>query len=755
MWQALHLSRRLRPEQASRSTDLVRDTARHVIAAVAGMYVASLLAAELYQKGRAGGDLWLVLPLLAITCALAWKLTASRFLLSHLVWQAGLAAAVVLGVLLTQTPEVALGLALLPLMATVALGWPAGLLSEAFVVAVVLGLSRSPASPALSPPLALATVLGGAVAGILGWASAYSLLAVAQESISHCERFVDETEEARTQRLELKQVQEDLIHANQELARLSDRLRAMYRVAEEARRAKEEFVSNVSHELRTPLNMIIGFSEMIPKLTQVYGAKLPAALLSDIAAIRRNSRHLAKMVDDVLDLSQVEAGKMALSKEWTSLRDTVDEAVLAVHALFESKGLDLETDIDPDVPDVFCDSTRIRQVILNLLSNAGRYTARGGVTVRSWSQDGEVIVSVTDSGPGIPRQAQERIFEPFHQLGSSPSRGHKGSGLGLSISRRFVEMHGGKMWLESQVGTGTTFYFSLPLETRAPVALVGASDFARWFSPYSQTEYQLRTRPFKAPAPTVVPRLVLLEEGKSLRRLFERYLDGTELHSARTLKEAIDELERSPAQALLVNTSPDDGAFPLLGQLTALPHGTPAILCWVPGEDDAARQLGVVRYLVKPVRDGAMLAALEGLGDGIESVLIVDDEQEALQLFARMLSLAPGEYRILQAKNGQRALDLLRRRQPDVMLLDMVMPGMDGFQVLQEKSLDPGIRDIPVIVVSGRDPIGAPIVSDTLTVARGGGMTVWELLACVQAISGILTPSSQPAGRARPEEPAG
>lgn len=311
------------------------------------------------------------------------------------------------------------------------------------------------------------------------------------------------------------------------------------------------------------------------------------------------------------------------------------------------------------------------------------------------------------------------------------------------------------MWLESQVGTGTTFYFSLPLETRAPVALVGASDFARWFSPYSQTEYQLRTRPFKAPAPTVVPRLVLLEEGKSLRRLFERYLDGTELHSARTLKEAIDELERSPAQALLVNTSPVDGAFPLLGQLTALPHGTPAILCWVPGEDDAARQLGVVRYLVKPVRDGAMLAALEGLGDGIESVLIVDDEQEALQLFARMLSLAPGEYRILQAKNGQRALDLLRRRQPDVMLLDMVMPGMDGFQVLQEKSLDPGIRDIPVIVVSGRDPIGAPIVSDTLTVARGGGMTVWELLACVQAISGILTPSSQPAGRARPEEPAG
>jgi len=252
------------------------------------------------------------------------------------------------------------------------------------------------------------------------------------------------------------------------------------------RRAKEEFVANVSHELRTPLNMIIGFSEMIPELAHVYGVALPPALLSDIAAIRRNSQHLARLVDDVLDLSQVDAGRMALRKEWTSLREIVDEAILAVRALFESKGLSVETQIPSDLPEAFCDSTRIRQVMLNLLSNAGRYVKRGGVQVRVRQEQNELMVTVTDTGPGIAPADQQRLFQPFQQLESSLRHRSGGSGLGLTISKRFVEMHGGKMWLESQVGVGTTFGFSLPVQTPTVPAL--AEDGAlRWFSPYEST----------------------------------------------------------------------------------------------------------------------------------------------------------------------------------------------------------------------------------------------------------------------------
>jgi CheY-like chemotaxis protein len=458
----------------------------------------------------------------------------------------------------------------------------------------------------------------------------------------------------------------------------------------------------------------------------------------------------------VLDLSQIEVGRMALIKDWTTLQEIVDEAALAVGALYESKGLYLEAECPPDLPEIFCDSTRVRQVVLNLLSNAGRFAEQGGVRIEARCEGGNVVISVTDTGPGITLKDQEKLFEPFHQVDGSIRRRHGGSGLGLSISKRFVEMHGGKMWLESEVDVGTTFHFSLPLDTSPPAARASAGA-KRWFSPYGEYEYKVRIRRSKAPAPTVIPRFVLLEEGETLQRLFSRYLDDTEIVSVRDVEQATRELSRTPAQALLVNASPfaeatDQFSFSK-DQLVDLPYGIPAVMCWVPGLDEAARQLGVVRYLVKPVTHEMLLSTLEELGAGVKSVLLVDDAPEVLQLFARMLSSAERSYRILQATSGQRALNLLRERQPDVMLLDLIMPGMDGFQVLQEKSRDASIRDIPVIVISATDPTGEPIVSDTLTVTRGGGLSMRDLLACIQAVSEVLSPSAQADGRGLPAEP--
>jgi CheY-like chemotaxis protein len=239
-----------------------------------------------------------------------------------------------------------------------------------------------------------------------------------------------------------------------------------------------------------------------------------------------------------------------------------------------------------------------------------------------------------------------------------------------------------------------------------------------------------------------------------LQQLLSRYADNIEIASFQDVDEAIRELSRSPAQALVVNTSPFEEMPAPVDQLTNLPYGTPAMTCWVPGEDEAARQLGVVRYLVKPVTREMLLSTLEHLGEGMKSVLLVDDQPEVLQFFARILSSAEHSYDILLAKNGRRALSLLRERRPDVMLLDLIMPGMSGFQVLQEKDRDPLIRYIPVVVISARDPSGEPVASDTLTVTRGGGLSVRDLLACIQAVSEILSPSIQPDGLGRPEKPA-
>jgi CheY-like chemotaxis protein len=251
----------------------------------------------------------------------------------------------------------------------------------------------------------------------------------------------------------------------------------------------------------------------------------------------------------------------------------------------------------------------------------------------------------------------------------------------------------------------------------------------------------------------VVPRCVLLEEGETLQRLFARYLDGVEAVAVHSIEEAIAVLNRAPAQVLVVNGLPFERMPIPAESLAKLPYGTPAVTCWVPGEDEAAKRLGVVRYLVKPVTRDMLLSALGDLGDKVQSVLVADDEPEVLQLFTRMLSSAPRKYDIMWAKNGQRALTLLRQRRPDVLLLDLMMPGMDGFQVLQEKSRDPSLRGIPVIVISARDATGELLVSDTLTVTRSGGFSVREFLACIQAVSDILSPLARSADRGHPENP--
>ncbi len=542
----------------------------------------------------------------------------------------------------------------------------------------------------------------------------------------------DRLQQTRDERLELKQAQQDLLQANVELARLSERLQQMCHVADEARLAKEQFVANVSHELRTPLNMIIGFSEIISQTPETYRVALPPSLLADVDAIRRNARHLANLVDDVLDMSQVEAGRMSLSREWVSLGEVVGEAVAAVRPLVEGKGLAIDVDVAADLPEVFCDRTRIRQVLLNLVSNAARFTEEGGISIAATAEDGRVAVAVTDTGPGIAPADHERIFEPFRQVDGTIRRGFGGTGLGLSISRRFVEMHDGRMWVESALGRGSTFHFTLPVREAAPPA----ESVLRWLSLHHQ-EFG-RTRPSRAPMEKPRPRLVVLEEGHGLQRLLARYLDDCDIVPVRRLEEALTDLRDTPAQALIVNgaSAPHEAANPE-GPLSHLPFGTPTIACWVPGEEEAARRLGVVHYLLKPVTREALVSAMDSLPQPVRTVLVVDDQPDVVQLLGRMLASLERGYHVLRASSGAWALDLLRERRPDVMLLDLMMEGMDGRSVLERKSADPELREIPVIAVSAVDPTHGPPAGHALTLFRSGGLTSQDLLSGVRLWSGL------------------
>jgi len=534
-----------------------------------------------------------------------------------------------------------------------------------------------------------------------------------------------ELDAARDAQADLKQAVKDLAEANLQTARLNQLLGTARRAAEEAERAKAEFVANVSHELRTPLNMVIGFAELIMRAPKTYG-RVSTALRADLAVIHRNSQHLAALIDDVLDLSQIEAGRMALTKERVVLDEIIAAATEAIRPLYQTKGLYLHTEAPAGLI-VACDRTRIREVLLNLLSNAGRFTEQGGVTVQARVAEGEVVISVADTGPGIAPEDQARLFQPFQQADGSIRRRFGGSGLGLSISKHFVELHDGRMWLASEVGSGATIFFTLPLEPAA----AGGGAYERWLNP--DWEYRQRTRKWLAPKPVVRSRVVVVERGTLLQRLLRRYGGEMELVAVGSLAEAGAELARGPVTALLVHDLDVGGAVERIRAADLLPIGTPALVCALPQQEAAAHAIGADDYLVKPVSGEALLAALDRFGVDRGTILIVDDEQDAIQLFWRILAASGRGYRVLTAANGAQALAILGSDRPDAILLDLTMPGMDGFQLLAQRSAA-AWRDVPVLIMSARDPAGHPIVASAVALTRGGGLTVPQLLSAIEAL---------------------
>jgi CheY-like chemotaxis protein/nitrogen-specific signal transduction histidine kinase len=537
--------------------------------------------------------------------------------------------------------------------------------------------------------------------------------------------------------MQAEQTTKDLAEANQQLKRLNALAQGLRRAAENAETTKAQFVANVSHELRTPLNMIIGFSELMLEAPQTYGNGLPPSLLADLTVIRRNAQHLSNLVDDVLDLSQVDSGKIALAKEHVHMGEMLDVAAASVRPLFESKGLYLKIEAEGDLPLVFCDRTRITEVLLNLLSNAGRFTEEGGVKVHAWQEDPYIQGEVTDSGPGIAAQDMERLFRPFQQADSSIRRRSGGTGLGLAISKRFIELHGGRIWAESEFGTGTTFHFQLPVTPPPPVD----GDFSRWLTP--QWEYKVRTHLPRMPENDDLPRFIVWERGDVLFHLLTRHMEGAELMASTSIDSAMEEMARTPVQALLINHDSVSEGLKMVNDNLELPKGTAAIICSIPGPQQTSDTLGVSDFLVKPFTRETLLRALDHLNLPAGTVMIVDDEADSRHLFGRMLTSSGRHYRTLFARDGQEALNILAEQKPDVILLDLIMPNLDGFHFIEVSQQDDLLKEIPIIVISAQDPTGQPIVSNSLAVTCSGGLSAHQLLKSIQLLSRTLSSVSR------------
>lgn len=691
-----------------------------------------------------------VTPLiLSLSCLLAAGLLLLLQRLNYLAaaWAAVLISfAILWSFLALLSLEIVASLFFLPCaLAVLAISRRAGL---ATAIGISLFLLWCP--PAFLPLQAVARygiiLASWAVVGLF-WLTLNPLLSTVQWAWSGYQHSLALLEESRATQVQLSQALEDLSGMNTQLTHLNRLAQNLRQVAEEERALKQQFVANVSHELRTPLNMIIGFSEMMAEARRNYGVTLPPAMQADLAVVLRNSQHLSSLVDDILDLSQIEAGEMALTRERSSLEDIIQAAMEAVRPLFESKNLSLKLELaEQPLPLVLCDRVRIREVVLNLLSNAGRFTEKGGVTIRVQTLEKQVRVGVQDTGPGISPADQERLFQPFHQVEASIQRRRGGTGLGLSISKRFVELHAGRMWVESNLGAGTTFFFSLPVEPDLPLE-AGALRWIDRYGAYTERARPLAIRPSAAP-----PRIVVYEKGELLGRILRRYLEPVDIASWDSLNAALVDLEQNPAQALLINTEHVNETLHELEKHPRFHSGLPVLVCSMPDAAVFQRDARVAGHLVKPVLKDTLLAALDNLGSPVQTILLVDDEPDILQLFRRILLSAGKGYQVLRAENGKQALEIIAQKRPDVIFLDLAMPEMDGAQFLAARDQDAALLEIPVILISARDPNaelsvtgqGSPVETEALAITLKGGLSVQQLLEYVRFTSNLLARADLP-----------
>ncbi len=502
------------------------------------------------------------------------------------------------------------------------------------------------------------------------------------------------------------------------------------RQAEEAQRMKERFAANVSHELRTPLNLILGFSEVMYLSPEVYGdMQWPLALRQDVYQIYRNSRHLQDMINDVLDLSRFEMVGFTLDKEPTPLEPFLRDTLEIVQDLFRERPIRLELAIESELPALEIDRTRIRQVLLNLLNNAARFTEQGTVRVEAKRAGGEVQISVSDTGAGIPEEELSRIFEEFYQVDRSLSRKHEGAGLGLAICKRFVSAHDGRIWVESEVGKGSTFTFTLPIpEQYVPVSRLLAKRASEQLCP-------------KLDMPVLV-----VDPDPAVADLIRRHVQEREVVQVADAERLAEEIMLRHPQVVVYNVPPGKR-----GEVSVPLAPVSFVECSLPSRAWLTNERTLTACLRKPVAAADLQREIERLGR-VRNVLVVDDDRGFCQLVERTLKASGNDFQVRQAHEGKDGLAQMRASRPDVVLLDLIMPDLDGFQVIEKMRQDPALADIPVVLVTAAD-----LVEDTLmqwnsqvVIYRPDGLRLVEVLRCLNAVIGVLEPRyderSAPAG---------
>lgn len=475
------------------------------------------------------------------------------------------------------------------------------------------------------------------------------------------------------------------------LAASNQELELRNREVERATRLKSKFLASMSHELRTPLNAIVGFSDLLGDGTP---GELNGKQKRFVNHIKEGSAHLLQLINDILDLSKIEAGQLELRCEDFQVKDALPEVLSTIRPLAMAKNIQVQHKLKTDLS-VHADRVRFKQVLYNLLSNAVKFTPKDGrIDIDCVEKGNEVCISVTDTGIGIRAEDQAVVFEEFRQVEGNTDTANEGTGLGLAITKRLVEQQGGKISLESEPGKGSRFTFTLPIGSRT----------------------SSKSLPVNGPAsPNVAaagrggkPLILVVDDEVPARELLASYLDSEyRTVMAESGAEAVKKAQQLRPDAITLDVLMSGGnGFETLVALRKSPEtaNIPIIIVSVVDQKQVGFALGAADYLVKPIRKPVLLETIRKhvplQTDDDAAILLVDDDPKTLELLEETLRSAGYETQSVQS--GARALEVLSSKLVSAVLLDLLMPGMDGFEVIRHVRQEAALKELPILVMTAK-----------------------------------------------------